>query len=295
MDARKVQVPPHLPDHAAVRGDILGYYCEVQQFDTECGELIEELRRRKLLDNTLVVMTSDNGWQIPRGLGNCYDLGVRVPLAVRWPARVRKGVVSDAFVKLDDLFPTFLEAAGVGVPPVPALSLWPLLEGGQQAGRDHVFVGRERHANVRRGDLSYPVRGIRTRDFLYLRNLAPDRHPAGDPEFYWAVGPYGDVDDSPSKRLLLDPANRQKYQRPFDYCFGLRPAEELYDLRRDPGQVNNVADRPEHAAVKKELSRRVDEYMLATGDPRARGWTDFFDKAPYSGPRTESAVSGNRR
>jgi arylsulfatase A-like enzyme len=289
MDARQAALPPHVPDHPAVRDDILNYYCEVEAFDAECGEMLDRLRQRGMLDHTLVVMTSDNGWQMPRGLGNCYDLGVRVPLAVRWPERVKRGVTSDAFVKLDDLCPTFLEAAGVAVPRVPALSLWPLLEGGRQAGREHVFVERERHANVRRGNLSYPVRGMRTREFLYLRNLAPDRHPAGDPELYWAVGPYGDVDDSQTKRLLLDPANRETFRRYFDLCFGPRPAEELYDARRDPGQVNNLAAQPQYAETKAALARKVDEWMRATGDPRAGGWTDFFDQAPYSGAKAKAA------
>jgi arylsulfatase A-like enzyme len=288
MDARKIAIPPHVPDHPTVREDILNYYCEVEAFDAECGEILDRLRERKLLDNTLVVMTSDNGWQIPRGLGNCYDLGVRVPLAARWPERVRRGVVSDAFVKLDDLFPTFLEAAALKPPAVAAKSLWPLLEGGAQAGRDHIFLERERHANVRRGDLSYPVRGIRTRDWLYLRNLAPDRNPAGDPELYWAVGPYGDVDPTPTRDLLLDPANRERFRRSFDLCFGLRPAEELYDLKRDPGQVENLATKPGHASIRAELSRRVDRWMSATADPRANGWTDFFDRVPYTGARAKT-------
>ena len=74
--------------------------------------------------------------------------------------------------------------------------------------RDHVFVERERHANVRRGDLSYPIRGIRTKDFLYLRNLRPDRWPAGDPAGLFAVGDYGDVDSSKAKDFILANQNR---------------------------------------------------------------------------------------
>jgi arylsulfatase A-like enzyme len=281
LDPAKVALPPHLPDHPTMRDDILNYYCEVQQFDADCGELLELLRRRNALENTLVVMTSDNGWQMPRGMGQCYDLGVRIPMVVRWPERIRGGRRSDAFVKLDDLFPTFLETVGLPVPKVPAASLWPLLEGRAQAGRDEVFVERERHASVRRGNLGYPTRGVHTRDYIYLRNLAPNRWPAGDPDLYWHQGPYGDVEDLPSKRLLLD--KRSEFQRTFELVFGKRPAEELYDLRKDPGQLENVAARPEYAAIKERLTSRVDWFMRSTGDPRATGWTDFFDNQPGCG------------
>jgi hypothetical protein len=151
-----------------------------------------------------------------------------------------------------------------------------------------MFLERERHANVRRGNFSYPVRGIRTREWLYLRNLAPDRWPAGDPEHIWSVGPYGDVDGSQCKDVLLDPKRPPAWQKHFDLVFGKRPAEELYDLRSDPDQVRNLAAEPKHRAVREGLARRVDEWMKATADPRAAGWTDFWDKAPYSGPRKKA-------
>jgi arylsulfatase A-like enzyme len=276
IDAGKINVPAHLPDDPAVRNDIGNYYAEVQQLDFEAGKLVERLRGSGELDNTVVVMTSDNGWQMPRGLANCYDLGVRIPMAIRYPKTFRAGSRHDGFVTIGDLCPTFLEAAGVAVPAgVTAKSLLKLPK------RDEVFVERERHANVRAGNLSYPVRGIRTREFLYLRNTEPDRWPAGDPEFVWSVGRYGDIDDSPTKQLLM----KTKQEPYFGLCFGKRPAEELYELKSDPGQVRNVAGEAKFAAVKAKLAARVDEWMRTTGDPRAKGPTDFWDKAPYTGPK----------
>ena len=99
----------------------------------------------------------------------------------------------------------------------------------------------------RKGDLSYPVRGIRTREFLYLRNVNPDRWPAGDPEYYWSVGEYGDVDYTPTKRLLVAGEKDPQLSRYFQLVFAKRPAEELYDLTKDPGQVRNVAADPAYA------------------------------------------------
>ncbi|MBI4891216.1 MAG: sulfatase [Acidobacteria bacterium] len=280
LDPAKLRVPAHLPDDEAVRRDMLHYYCEVQEFDSECGRLLDTLQKTGELDNTLVIMTSDNGWQMPRGLANCYDLGVRIPLALRLPGRISKATRRDDFAAIGDLAPTILDAAGLARPAVMTAQS---LLGAQR--RDAIMLERERHANVRRGDLSYPVRGIRTRDYLYLRNLEPGRWPAGDPEFYWAVGPYGDIDDSQTKQLLM----REKRQPYFDLCFGKRPAEELYDLKNDPDQVRNVASEAAYSKARAALSARVGEWMKASGDPRAGGPTDLWDKAPYSGPKFKGA------
>jgi len=277
IDVKKIQVPGHLPDHPAVREDIRNYYAEVQNFDVECAGLVGEVDRLGELDRTMVAMSGDNGWQMPRGLAACYDLGVRVPLAIRYPKAYRAGSKHDGFVTLGDLCPTFLHLAGVAIPKeVTAKSLL------KPPQRDAVFVERERHANVRRGNLAYPVRGVRTREYLYLRNLEPDRYPAGDPEYYWSVGEFGDVDESASKRLIMqDPGS--KY---FAMSFGKRPAEELYELKTDPWQTRNVAGEARFAKVKSELAGRVERWMKETGDPRAKGTTDFWDKAPYTGTKS---------
>ena len=118
-------------------------------------------------------MTSDNGLPFPRAKATVYDGGVRVPLAIRWPGVAKPGTTVDALVSLTDIAPTLLEGAGVAaVSTMTGRTLAPLLRGEAQAGRDQVFLERERHANVRRGDLSYPVRAVRTNDYLYIRNFA---------------------------------------------------------------------------------------------------------------------------
>jgi arylsulfatase A-like enzyme len=275
-------VPPHLPDHPTVRDDILNYACEVIEFDREAADMLRLLQERHLLDNTLIVMTGDNGDQLPRGLANCYDTGTRIPLVLTWKAKLQSGGKVDALVSLTDLAATFLEAARVPRPAdMDSRSLLPPARGETQPERDAVFVERERHANVRRGDLSYPVRGIRTREFLYLRNFHPERWPAGDPEYYWSVGEFGDVDNTPSKRLLQAGEGDPQLSRFFQLVFGKRPSEELFDLVKDPGQVRNVAADPAYADTLKQLRRRVTVWMEATGDPRGKGETEFWDLAPY--------------
>ena len=286
MKIEDVVVPPFLPDTPEVRSDILDYYFEVQRFDRDVAALLEALEASGRAANTLVVMTSDNGMPFPRAKANLYDAGTRLPLAMRWPAKIRPGRVIDEFVTFADFAPTFLEAAGLK--PRPAMTGRSLLDvalGGPSQPREMVFLERERHANVRRGDLSYPCRAVRTKRFLYIRNLRPDRWPAGDPEKHEAVGPFGDIDGSPTKDVLLDNRDDPRIGRFFRLACAKRPAEELYDLLKDPAQLTNVADRPEYAGQKRNLRDALDRWMKETGDPRATSDDDPWDRYPYFGKR----------
>jgi N-sulfoglucosamine sulfohydrolase len=281
-------VPPHLPDTREVRSDLADYGAEVQRFDREVGEILQRLESAGELDNTLVVITSDNGMPFPRAKANVYDAGAHVPLAIRWPGKVEAGSTIDGFVNLSDLAPTFLAAAGLDPPDeMTGRSLLTLAAGQDEADRDHVFVERERHAQVRKGDLSYPMRAVRTRDWLYIRNLRPDRWPAGDPEKYFSVGPFGDIDGGPTKQLLLDKRDDAAVARFFHLATDKRPAEELYDLRSDPDQLRNVADDQAHAKEKARLRALLDDWMRNTGDPRVMNDDDRWDRYPYYGGRAK--------
>ncbi len=279
-----VRVPATLPDLPPVRADLLDYYFEVERFDKALAEAIALLEQSGRLDNTIVIATGDNGRPFPRDKAAIYDGGSRVPLAIRWPRGITTRRAVDAFVSLTDIAPTVLEAAGVRpAAEMTGRSLMPLLQGKEAPGREHVFIERERHAFVRAGNASYPVRAVRTRQHLYIRNLAPDRWPAGDPIWVNSVGPFGDVDHGPSKDFILayrdDPAIAPFYA----LAFTKKPAEELYLLASDPYQLVNVADRPEHAAAKARLRTQLDEWMRSSGDPRAASDADPFSAYPYYG------------
>jgi N-sulfoglucosamine sulfohydrolase len=285
MKADNVTVPAFLPDTAVTRSDILDYYFEVERVDREAGEILALLENAGQLENTVVVFTSDNGMPFPRAKANLYDGGTRVPLAIRFPSRAKAGRAVDDFVVLTDLAPTLLEAAGVKPPQeMTGRTLLPLLAGQQQPGRDRVFLERERHAQVRRGDLGYPARAIRTKDFLYIRNFHPERWPAGDPEMYVSVGPFGDIDGGPTKELLLQRRADPAIARRFELATAKRPSEELYDLRKDPQQLENVASKPEYSSAKTRLQTSLQKWMRETGDPRAAANADPWDRYPYFGP-----------
>jgi arylsulfatase A-like enzyme len=299
MKAEDVVVPPYLPDTPEVRNDLLDYYAEVQRFDAAVARMLELLDRAGRLDNTIVVMTSDNGMPFPRCKTNLYDSGSRMPLAVRWGAKVKGGRKVDALVSLSDLCPTFLEAAGLRPSAdMTGRSILGLLTGTDDgAGRDHVFIERERHANVREGDRSYPSRALRTDKFLYVRNLRPDLWPAGDPQVWKAVGPFGDIDPGPSKALVLSRRVDRNVARFFELACAKRPAEELYDLDKDPQQVKNVAAVPEYADALQRLRRETDEWMARTNDHRATAGGDYdaFDRYPYFGGGPDNAMESRPR
>lgn len=279
-----VKVPPFLPDTPEVRSDLLDYYFEVQRFDRDVGRIIATLERLGELDNTLIIVTSDNGMPFPRGKATVYDAGARMPLAMRWPGRVRAGSVVEEFVSHTDLAPTMLEAAGLNAPAtMTGRSVLGLLRGESQSDRDRVFIERERHAHVRRGNLSYPVRAIRTNDYLYVRNFRSDRWPAGDPQLVFSVGPFGDIDGGPTKSLLIDRQDDPAIVRYFRLATAKRPAEELYDLRSDPHQLENVAGRPMYADAERRLRQQLDAWLRETADPRAANDDDRWDRFPYYG------------
>jgi len=298
MDLSKIKLFPFFPDHEIVRSDYADYYFEVQRFDTEVGEALAELEKRGLLENTIVVITGDHGMPFPRCKGNLYDSGARVPMAVQWPAKMKGNRVINDFMSTTDLGPTFLEAAGVKVPEaMTGRSLLPLLTSDKQdhidPARDHIYYGKERHVAAQEGD-DYggtPMRAIRTRDFLYIRNFTPDRWPAGTPNHEKAhiKGVWlGDCDNGPTKSYIVDHQNQDDLHRlSYALCFGKRPLEELYDLKNDPDQLRNVVNDPAHAPVKEKLWKQLKDYLTETKDPRVIGGYEAWETQKYhgSGPR----------
>ena len=292
-DPDKVTVPAFLPDHSVVRGDILDYYVEIEYFDAVAADAMAQLEQAGELDNTIVVVTSDHGMPFPRAKASLYDAGTRVPLAIRWPAGIKQpGRVSDALVNLGDLAATFLEAAGIKRhSTMTSRSLMrELTRSGsipQAPGFDRAFIAMERHDGCRRGGKGYPCRALRKADFLYIKNYEPDRWPSGDPDASVCARaiPFGEVDSSPTKQLLMDGADRAEFRRYYDLAFAKRPPEELYDLTKDPDQISNVADEPAYAATRKQLRDELERYLVETEDPRATGREALWDYYPYYGVR----------
>lgn len=277
-----VEVPPYWPDTEEIRSDILDYASEVEWYDQQVSKALDLLEKTGEMDNTLIIITSDNGMPFPRGKATLYDQGTHMPLAIRWPKRIKGGHQIQDFVSHKDFSPTILEAAGVAIPSLVAgRSLLPLLTGGKpDPTRDHLFTGFERHVMARPDGATYPMRAIRTKDFLYVRNFAPDRWPMGGDFISSNLTVEGDVDGSPSKDFLLDEKNKREYPKQYQLSFGKRPAEELFDLKKDKWQMNNIAKDPAYSKQLAQLRMRLTAYLKETGDPRIEG-KDPWQQYPY--------------
>ncbi len=280
------RVPGYWPDNETVRHDMLDYAFEVEHFDRHLGRMLAELEKRGALDNTLVIVTSDHGMPFPRVKGNAYENANHIPMAMRWPHGIAApGRIEKEFVSFIDIAPTVLQLAGLsqqqsGMAPITGNSLIDMLRAEKAPAappRDHVLLGKERTDIGRPHDWGYPTRAIVKRDgagdWMYVRNYQPERWPAGNPE----TG-YLDCDGGATKTVILE-AHRANPADPFwALCFGLRPGEELYNLKSDPDCVVNLAGRAEHAALQKTLREQMETQLRAQGDPRMEGRGNVFDE-----------------
>jgi len=288
IDADAINVPGFYPDVKEIRSDIADYYYEVQRFDSDVGAAMDLLDSIGELENTIIVMTGDHGMPFPRCKANLYDMGVRVPLAMRWGKNIEQNKRAKEFVSFVDIAPTLLSLTGVEIPEqMTGRSLEPILtlkgSKGITSGWDFAVFGRERHtpAQLAPSMGGYPSRGIRTTEYLYIRNLFPDRWPAGVPEgATHPSGIYCDSDGGPTKTFLLENSNNPDFESFFKWSFGQRPSEELYDVKKDPDQLNNLANDPTYATIKKNCSVQLDEVLRSTKDPRILG-TARFDEFTY--------------
>ena len=293
-------VPPSLPDTPEVRSDILDYCLAIQWFDTQLSQMLKMLEAAGELENTIIIVTSDNGMPFPRAKANCYEDGIHVPLAIRWGAQVPGGRTVDDVVGFVDLTATVLAATGTKPPtlyPLSGHSLLNTLTVTNQGLVDSVgtvaWAARERHSSSRYDNWTYPQRALRTAQFLYVRNFKPGRWPAGDPQEIKANGKLGpangayyDIDIGPTRDLLLHQVDDPVLGPFFQLAVAKRPAEELFDIRKDPGCLKNLAGEPAFAKTKGELSRRLLQYLEKTGDARVLGHGDIWETYPrYSSIR----------
>ena len=299
-EALKGKMPAFLPDVPEVREDVADYLGECQAVDAYVGVLRARLEAAGELDRTLIVLSGDHGMPgVPSGKCNLYDHGTAVPLVMRVPGG-KAGRVVDDFVCLPDLAPTFMAIGGAKIPDgLYGRSLLNVIRsdrsGQIEADRTWVITGRERHVeDAREGYLPYPMRALRTKDFVYIRNFAESRMPMGDVkgahtatlaalEDNTRLG-LADMDASPTKAWLVAHRDDPKWKWVYEHAFGRRPAEELYDLRADPDQVKNVAGDPKYAKTRAEMGERLMATLRAANDPRVVGDGQTFERPPFSGP-----------
>jgi arylsulfatase A-like enzyme len=237
--------PGQRPDTPATRADMAAFKASARSLDQGVGAVLHGLDEAGVADNTLVVLTTDHGLPFPGAKGSLTDRGLGVMLIIRGPGGFHGGHVTDALTSHVDIYPTLLELAGAPVPDgIHGHSLMPLVRRETRQVRTELFAELTYHAAYD------PQRAIRTDRHKLIRHFG-DRLEVVLPN----------VDDSPSKSLLLDAG----------WAAERRPSVELYDLILDPMEMRNLAEDPEHANVLAELSRRLEEWMADTADPLLDG------------------------
>lgn len=304
MTLDQAEVPKFLPDRPEIRSDLLDYAFEVERFDNDCDRMLKMLEAAGELENTLVIITSDNGMPFPRAKANCYEFGVHMPLAVSWSNRIPGGRTLNDLVGFVDLTATIYDAAKVESPqdyPVAGASLLPVLQtekdGIADPQRASVLCGRERHSSSRFNSLGYPQRAIRTHDYLYIHNFRPERMPAGPAQKYdqakfdgkgqmvsYELGPahggYHDIDACPTLDFLIAQRDDVELGKYLGWSVDRRPAAELFDIKTDPACLHNLAADPQFADIRKDHHDRLMSALKATGDARVINGGDIWETYP---------------
>jgi uncharacterized sulfatase len=288
-----VKVPPFLLDDSVTRMDLLDYALEIEYFDYHLGRMLDYLEEIGELDNTIVIVTSDNGMPFPRAKINMYDYGIHMPLAISWGNNLKGKRVVDDFVSLIDLKPTILEAARIAIPEqVTGRSFLNVLQstgsGLVDNSRSYVLSGKERHNYARADNMNYPIRAIRSGKYLYLHNFKPDRWPSGDPPIYKD----SELDKHSGKSILANKDTDARAQKLFQLIVQKRPAEELYNLEIDPGCLSNLADDRAYDQIREKLWQQLKTDLEKQGDPRIFGKGDVFDRYPVFKPITMKDKEG---
>ena len=276
-------VPKFLPDTPTIRSDILDYAVEIEWFDSHLTRILDQLEEAGELENTLVIVTADNGMPFPRAKANCYEFGIHAPLAISWPAKIPADREVSDIVGFIDFAPTMLHAAGVeGPSDMSGQSFLDVLlserDGQVNPKRNRAYSARERHSSSRFDNRTYPIRAMRTPKYLYIRNFRPERWPAGHPAGFKndAFG-YYDIDACPSKTFLWEHRDDPRLGQFFQWSVEKRPEIELYDIENDPANLINLADNPMYATIRGELGQEFETYLRKTGDPRVLDGGDIYE------------------
>ena len=264
-DPAALKLPPFMPDTPELRADMARYYDEVARLDGDFGRVLKVLDERGLSENTLVIFMGDNGAALLRGKGTLYEIGVRVPLIMRWPGVTRPGS-SSALSSSEDLAPTFLQAAGLPVPPdITGRSLVPLLRGTpaevetETAARRTIFSERGAHGStLPHGSQAFDLSRCVVSPTHKLIYNALWQLPFNPVDF--GNQPFWNEIKTMHAQGQLAPRFSELYFTP------TRPMFELYDLSNDPNELTNLADTPDNAALELELKGALQEWMILNRD-----------------------------
>ena len=273
-DPSELKVPHYYPDTPVVREELARMYDNIADMDAQVEAILQQLEEDGLSENTIVFYWSDHGDGVPRSKRSLYDSGLRVPLMIRWPGRIKPGSTSEELVSFVDLAPTVLALAGV---TIPAHLPGRVLVGPRAAPPpEYVFAARDRM------DIEYDMmRSARDARFLYIRNFAPEQPYAGHVIYRNQSGIMQELFRLQAERRLSGPAAL--------WMRTTRPAEELYDVEADPDQIRDMAASAGHRATLEKMRAAVDGWMLRSGDQGLVNEAEMIQRMWPGGVQPETA------
>lgn len=274
-DSEKVKVYPFYPDVAEMHDRLLDIGVEVELFDNSVGEAIALLKEYGLYENTVIIVTSDNGTDGNRSKGDIYPYASRLPLVIISPW-LDQAVISKANVSFRDFAPTILELANVAIPEtVTGKSFAKTLTKGKSKGRNYILGGRENYSHR----FIYPVRTIIKDDYCYVRNYWYNkRYPEGTLDA--PVAGHITTAEVPYEASLLEAVLREKENGNLTYwnwVYEKRDYEELYNIVEDPYCLNNLAPISDYKKQKDQMSKLMNKALEKESDPRAINDKDMIE------------------
>jgi uncharacterized sulfatase len=264
VDPKTLTLPPYMADHPAIRLDWAKYLDQIEYMDDEVGMIFEELEEKGMADNTIVIFIGDNGRCNIRGKGYLQDPGLRIPLIMYYPKGMKAGQVSDKVVASTDITATIIDAAGIKVPDY--MTGQPIFS--ENFDRKYVYGARDLWDEIMEDS-----RAVVSGEWSYIRNDKPevpyDAHQAYL-EFY---RPAVHV-----MRTLYKEGKLNENQKPF--FESTKPKEELYNVKKDPHQLKNLAEDPAYADVLNKLRKETEKF-----DKEMTPVSDVFDPFIMKGPK----------
>ena len=267
-DESKFTIPEYMIDCQHTRTDLKKYYAEITYTDSLLGEAMKYLEEAGKADNTIVIFTSEQGSVFPFAKWTCYDLGLKTAFIVKWPGKVKAGTRNDALTQYIDVVPTLLEAAGKNPESINTgsentdgdtgfvgLSFLDVMLGKKSDHREYVY-GVHTTRGIYNGSICYPIRSVRTKKYKYIVNLSSSS------PFHNTASTGNQTIYSEWVKQTSDQPEKHEFVKKYKY----RPKEELYDLSLDPFELNNIADKSDLQAIKKELRNELYKWMKLQGD-----------------------------
>ena len=253
----ELKMPDLLGDTPEVREAYSRYLAELTYFDRQVGEILKTLEETGKADNTLVMLSTEQGWQFSAGKWTNWNQGVHTGIIAKWPGKIKPGTKTDALVQFADITPTFIDiAGGEKIPAISGTSFLDVLLHDKKNHREYVYC---MHNNVPEGK-PYPIRSVVSKDYHYIMNLLPDSS-------YFEKHLEGSAHGDNWWKSWKDAAKTNQREAFLVNRFYYRPAEELYSIKDDPNQFNNLAADPKFHDEKMKLKAELEKWMTSQDDP----------------------------